>query len=67
MFGGMLIIWVLIIGGIVWFVRYITDQKNTTGNELVKEPDAMEILKKQYVRGMISRDEFDERKKVIDQ
>ena len=65
MFGGMFIIWAVIIGGIVWFVKTMTDQKSATASESVKESDALEILKKQYVRGAISRDEFEERKKVI--
>ena len=59
----MIIFWGLIIWGIVTLVRVITHRNNSVSNS--GNPDAMEILKIRYARGEITREEFEERKKVI--
>ena len=53
----------LIIWGIVTLVKATTHRNNSVSNS--GNPDAMEILKIRYARGEITREEFEERKKVI--
>ena len=53
----------LIIWGIIALVRATTHRSNTGSD--IRNPDAMEILKIRYARGEITREEFEERKKVI--
>jgi putative membrane protein len=65
MFGGMIIIWVLIIGGIVWFVKYMADQNQSAYDRKKPQKDAVEILNERYALGEISREEFEERRNVL--
>jgi len=62
-FGGifMILFWVLIIVGIVYLVKIVAGGTNTGE----KKEDALEILKKRYARGEISREEFEEKKKDL--
>jgi len=62
-FGGifMILFWVLIIVGIIYLVKIVVGGTNTGE----KKEDALEILKKRYARGEISREEFEEKKKDL--
>ncbi|MFQ5798058.1 MAG: SHOCT domain-containing protein [Bacteroidota bacterium] len=64
-FGGhwftMLLWWVLVLAAIIFLVKWLTDQKSQS----TKEDSAVEILKKRYARGEISKEEFEEKKKDI--
>lgn len=53
--------WVLIILGIVLLVKWISDQKGKTRHE----ESALDILKKRYASGEISKEEFEEKKKHL--
>ncbi len=59
----MMIIPIIVIGLIIWAVIYFTrqtsNQRNPTGES------AIEILKKRYARGEISKEEFEERKRNL--
>jgi putative membrane protein len=63
MFVVMIAFWGLIIWGIIALVRTTTHRNNADSD--TRHPDAMEILKTRYARGEITREEFEERKKVI--
>ncbi len=56
----MFLFWILIIIGVVVLVKWIAGQ---TGSK--KEESALEILKKRYARGEISKEEFESKKKDI--
>lgn len=56
----MIVWWILIIAAIVALVTWIT-KKNSTG----ESPSALDILKKRYAGGEISKEEFEEKKKDI--
>ncbi len=57
----MLIFWILIILGVVYLVKFITgSEKRTTGET------ALDILKKRYAKGEISKEEFEEKKKTLE-
>ncbi|MFO7890437.1 MAG: SHOCT domain-containing protein [bacterium] len=66
MFGGMIIIWIFIVVGVIWLIRYLTEQKNMKNNEMEKETSALDILKIQYAKGEINREEFKKRKKDLE-
>jgi len=51
---GMIIFWIVILAALVYFVKYlVTQDKHHEG-----DTGAMEILKKRYASGEISKDEF---------
>ena len=56
----MLLFWVVVIIGIVVLIKWIVGQ---TGSKA--EESALEILKKRYARGEISKEEFEAKKKDI--
>ncbi len=58
----MILFWVLIIVGIVFLVRWIAgDARNRDG----REETPLEILKKRYARGEITKAQYEEMKKAI--
>jgi len=59
----MIAFWGLIIWGIIALVRAISHRSNSILN--TGHQDAIEVLKIRYARGEINREEFEERKKVI--
>lgn len=60
--GWMMILWWGIIIAVVYFVvKAIIPQKG----EMHKEDSAIEILKKRYARGEISKEEFNEKKNDV--
>jgi putative membrane protein len=63
-FGGltMIIFWVAVIVGIVLLVRSLASSEKSGGS--AQEP-AVEILRKRYARGEISREEFETGKRLI--
>lgn len=58
----MVIWWLLILVGIVLLVKWISNQKTRAGE---KEDSALEILKRRYADGEISKEEFEEKKKDL--
>ena len=66
-FGGgifMLLFWFLVIFGIVYLVKYTVD----SGKREEKGRDrAVEILKERYAKGEITKEEFEQKKKELDE
>ena len=62
----MLLFWVLVITGIVFFIRWLVQN---TGNRSLSngnaDTQAIEILKGRYANGEITRDEFESMKREI--
>ncbi len=57
----MVLFWVAVIAGIVYFVRWLVGKDR----EISKEKTALEILKERYAKGDISKEEFEEKKKDL--
>lgn len=60
------IFWVVIIGLIIWAVVTIVNRSSTDGT--TREPggeSAMDVLKKRYASGEISKEEFEEKKQDL--
>lgn len=55
--------WIIVVGVILLLVFNVIPYRSKT--EL--EEDAMEILKKRFASGEIEREEFEERKKILNQ
>ena len=53
--------WILVIVGITFLIKWLVDSRSGFG---VGE-SAVDVLKKRYARGEISREEFEEKKKAI--
>ncbi len=58
-----LIFWILVIAGIVLLVVWVGQK--AVGAESRAEESALEILKKRYARGEISKDEYEEKKRDL--
>ena len=60
---GMVIFWGLVIWGVVLLVRGLVSAGG--GGESSRQDSALEILKRRYARGEISKEEFEEKKKDL--
>lgn len=56
-----LVFWVLIIGAVIYLVRYVVRERESKPGSR-----AIEILKQRYAKGEISKEEFDQKKKEIE-
>jgi putative membrane protein len=56
-----LILWILVIIGLVLLIKYLWVGSGAKRGE----ESALEILKKKYARGEISKEEFEEKKKDL--
>lgn len=60
--GLMMILWIVLLVAIIfWIVR----AAQRSGNQSSQSESAMDILKKRYARGEISKEEFEERKNAL--
>lgn len=66
LFGGMWVNWLLGIGLIVLVIWIILQNMNTKNPRQNSEENALEILKKRYAKGEITKAEFEEMKKDLD-
>jgi putative membrane protein len=59
-----LVFWILLIAGAVLLVLWIVG-KSGRGSRAGVEESALDILKKRYARGEITREQYEEMKKVV--
>ena len=55
----MLMFWAVLIAGGVWLVRVLFTQGDRSRRDQEKSPTSREILDQRYVRGEISKEEYD--------
>ncbi|NJE76143.1 hypothetical protein E3E37_04295 [Thermococcus sp. ES12] len=60
----MLLFWVLIIAGVVWFVKWLVEQ-GSGGSAGTSKRRALEILDEKYARGEIDDEEYERRKRKL--
>jgi putative membrane protein len=58
----MIVFWGLVIWGIVALVRGLS---TGSGSSSTQEESALDVLKKRYARGEITREEYEEKKKDL--
>lgn len=67
-FGGMMwygwLFWIIIIGAVVYLIVRLTTQSGRS-SEGQQGETALDILKKRYARGEISKEEFEQMKKDL--
>jgi len=56
----MVLFWVLLVVGLILLAKWLVDQ-----GRMGREDSALDILKKRYARGEITRQEFEEMKRDI--
>ncbi|NIU15824.1 MAG: hypothetical protein GWN76_17930 [candidate division Zixibacteria bacterium] len=57
----MIIFWILVVIGIVFLIKYTVDRTSSRS----EEPSAMDVLKRRYASGEISKEEYEEKKKEL--
>lgn len=61
---GMLVFWVLIIGGVVWLVQSLA--RGTGSSPILPQGESpLDILKKRYARGEITKEQFEGMKRDL--
>lgn len=60
------IIWLVILGFLIWLIVSLVSRSQDRREATPQETESpLEILKKRYARGEISKEEFEEKKKDI--
>ncbi|MDE3088739.1 MAG: SHOCT domain-containing protein [Chloroflexota bacterium] len=61
---GMLLFWVLIIGGVVWLVQALA--RGTGSSSVMPQSESpLDILKRRYAKGEITKDQFEQMKRDL--
>ncbi len=59
------ILWIAGIGFIAWAVATGARHGESSGSDSTATPSALEVLKKRYARGEISKEEYEEKKRDL--
>jgi len=62
----MIAVWLLIIVGIVFLIRWLAVSTKTAQSTPAAGETPVDILKKRYARGEIDKEEFEEKKKMLE-
>lgn len=70
-FGGfgflwMAIFWIVVLGGVIWFLGSLFPRSNTTQPPTKTSDAALDIVKQRYARGEISREEYESMRRDLD-
>ena len=62
---GMVLFWALVILGVVWLVRTLTEQPGPGAGHPVHQPSPLEILDRKLAEGAISVEDYGERRRIL--
>jgi putative membrane protein len=62
---GMFLFWLLIIAGVVWLIRSLSRGAGTAGTNATTNESPLEILKRRYAKGEITKEQFNEMKNTL--
>ena len=62
---GMLLFWLLIIGGVVWLAQSVAHGVGPLGAGAPPSESPLDILKRRYARGEINQDQFEQMKRDL--
>jgi len=60
-----IIFWVAVIIGVVYLIKWLSSSSKQKGQEGKSVDSALDVLRERYAKGEISREEFEEKKKVL--
>ena len=68
-FGGVwsIIFWVVIVGLVIWGVKKLVERDRGGSVEATRKKDALDIAKERYARGEITREQFEEVRRTLEQ
>ncbi|MFZ5907452.1 MAG: SHOCT domain-containing protein [Nitrospirota bacterium] len=61
-----IIFWVAVIVGVIYLIKWLSSSSKQGAWEAKTEDSAMEILRKRYASGEISKEEFEEKKRHLE-
>jgi putative membrane protein len=61
----MIILWIIIIVALVLLIKFLIGKGQSVNEDKSEGPSAMEILKRRYASGEISKAEFEQKKKDL--
>lgn len=61
----MMILWVLVLGAIVWGVVYFLQKSSQPGQPAPRGETPLDALKRRYAAGEISREQFEEMRHTL--
>ncbi len=64
----MMVLWLVVLAGLVWLAWRVWGRGQPGGlpGPWTREDDAVEILKRRYARGEISKEEYEERRRDLE-
>jgi len=65
MFWGGGLVWIIVLGLLAWLVVALVNRTNHPASSESRPESALDILKKRYAKGEISKEEFEEKKRDI--
>jgi len=60
-----IIFWVAVIIGIFYLIKFLSSSAKQSGQETKKSDSALDILRERYAKGEINKEEFEEKKKIL--
>ena len=63
---GMLLFWLLVIGGVVWLVQSAGRGATSAGPSMPLAEAPLDILKRRYARGEITKEQYEEMRHALD-
>jgi putative membrane protein len=63
----MMFLWVLLLIAVILLIWYFTSQRNVEDWKIGKKESPMDILKRKYAEGKLSREEYEERKQTLEE